>query len=187
MSQISEIIYDIQSLVTKKLSVIVGIDGRGGSGKSTLAKYLQSEIPNTKILCADDFLHNTLLKPEIKRLKQEVLIPFACGKVATYRKFDWNSGELLEPQNIQPKGILIVEGVYALSQEIVDLFDYKIWVEYPADLALARGITRDREEYNIVEPEEYWDQWVNKEKEYIVHESPQNKADCIVDGSQPLK
>lgn len=174
----------LKELAANKERILVAIDGRGGSGKSTLARYLQNKIPDAKILSGDDFLHDALLKPEIERLKEEVLLPFSNGETITYRKFDWETGELMAPQSIDPTGMLIVEGVYTLSEEIVNLFDYKIWVEYPADMALARGLARDRDEYHKVEPDAYWDQWVALEKEYIEHEKPQDKADYIIDGKQ---
>lgn len=178
-----ELIERLLSLASKKGRLLIAIDGRGGSGKSTLAKYLASIIPNVTVVPIDDFLHSGLLKPEIERLKKEVLVPFRNGEVATYQKYDWESCKLSDVKTIKHQGILIVEGSYSLSEGIVNLFDYKIWIEYPEDLSLERGLKRDRDEYKV-DTSEYWNKWVIKEREYIQEENPQEKSDYIVDGSQ---
>lgn len=181
-----ELIRQLLLLASKKDRLLIAIDGRGGSGKSMLAKYLQGKIPNSTILPSDDFLHSGLLKPEIERLKKEVLIPFKNGKVASYQKYNWESHELSDFRTIKPEGVLIVEGVYTLSDEMVNLFDYRIWIEYPADLGKARGLKRDRKEYKV-ETGEYWDKWIVKEKEYIEKEHPQEKANYIVEDNLEFK
>ncbi len=61
--------------------------------------------------------------------------------VYSFADHDRIAGECV---HIDPRPIVIVEGIHVLSQpDIADLFDLKVFVDTPADLRLARRIKRD--------------------------------------------
>jgi uridine kinase len=42
-------------------------------------------------------------------------------------------------------GIVVVEGVYSIRKELVNLYDYKVFVDCSREICLDRGIKRDGE------------------------------------------
>jgi uridine kinase len=134
---------------------LVAIDGLPVSGKSTLAGRLEAELGATTVYL-DDFV-----RPEAEwRGKVEAAFPFpylrydefcrtvmtlAAGRAARYQSYDWAAGRLADtPTEIDPDGLLVVEGVSALNPDLVRAYDLRLWVESDAattlEASLARGV-----------------------------------------------
>lgn len=84
--------------------------------------------------------------------------------------------------------VLIVDSVFGMRPEYDDLWDVRIWLEVPADLALARGIARDaemegREEAELVHRRRYH----VAEQIYISEVDPRSRADIIIDNTDVAK
>lgn len=74
----------------------------------------------------------------------------------------------------------MVESVYSLLPELVDYYDYKIWVETPYQERLARGIERDG-----LDARERWVRdWMPAEQRYVRDHRPELADDMRVDGSR---
>ncbi len=172
---------------------LVGIDGCGGSGKSTLANELAKDFPGvTTIVRMDDFYLPTSqhinsppkLKPvgadfDWRRLLKEVIEPIRQNKTGYYQRYDWNRDELIDPSKVSVGGIVIIEGVYSLRNELIDHYDCSIWVECPRELRLARGLDRDG-----VNARSMWvNNWMVSEDLYTREHKPFDKADFIINGA----
>jgi len=180
----------IKALTTtpqKGLTKLIAIDGRGGSGKSSLAKKLSALHPEIKILSVDSFpcssteypFHSsgTQTRVDLKRLREEVLLPLFKGITAHYTETPWWSGQSPGPKRaVKSGGLVIVEGCYSLHRELRDLYDLKIWIDCPADQALRNAIKRDAEEMR-----EVWEQvYSPNETAYILSHAPSHVADFVV-------
>jgi uridine kinase len=175
---------------SSKSKFIIGIDGLGGCGKSTLSKELLVIAKNTEIVHMDDFYKTENMRKELdinyeigcffdwRKLEREVLIPFSNNIEITFQKYDWPSDSLKNWQNISNGSNLIVEGVYSTRKELSKYYDYKIWIDCPPEIRLARGIERDG-----IEIKEYWQNvWMKQEDEYLEKHKSFLEADLIILG-----
>ena len=158
---------------------MVGIDGLGGSGKSTAARNIKDNVPETTTIVMDDFYVPELARADWDRVYEQVVEPLSKGRQASYQRFDWGTGKLAEWHDVEPKGVIVVEGVYSVHRRLRDAYDYKIWVEAPHELRLERGIERDGESSR----RQWVKEWMPREEEYKESQSPQEIADLIIDGS----
>lgn len=142
---------------------IIGIAGGTGSGKSTFTNRLkeafgddisviyfdnyykaQNDIPfeERKKVNYDspDALETDLLIEHINKLKNGETI-----ECPTYDYTKHNRAEEIEI--IEPKKVLVVEGILALeNEELRNLFDIKVFVEADADERILRRVVRDVKE-----------------------------------------
>ncbi len=80
--------------------------------------------------------------------------------------------------------VLIVDSVFAMRPEYDDYWDLRIWLDVPADLALARGIDRDTASEGRAEAERlHEERYHASERIYIVEVDPKSRADVIVDNT----
>jgi uridine kinase len=137
----------------KKL-IIVGVDGPTGIGRAQLCEEMRRRAEDVTIIPASDFLRSTAGSPLAKlssreafeacfdwqRLRREVLEPLSKGQQVVYKRGPGkqNSGEWVR---IEPKGIVLFEGVYTLRPELYPFYDYTVFVkaggEAPIDPATA--------------------------------------------------
>jgi uridine kinase len=158
---------------------MVGIDGHGGAGKSMLAARLQAEL-GVQVVHTDDFASWENPVNWWPRLLDEVLIPLAAGKPATFQPTQWGETRP-DPVTVQPQRLTIVEGVTAIRSAFRPYLALKIWVETPRELCLARGVARDGEGTR-----EQWERGFEAESGYMAREQPQTYADMVFDGSGEL-
>jgi len=78
------------------------------------------------------------------------------------------------------KPIVLVEGVYSLSTALSGLSDLSLWVECPRDVRLARGLARDGEAARS----RWEDDWMLGEDQYMLRESPRDRATFVCDGNR---
>ncbi len=180
MEQIELLIEKISSLPKENKTLLIAIDGRGGSGKSTLAQKLKEKLSSVTIVHLDDFAY---AKDAREKLLKQVILPLEKNKVASYRHYDWKIRKLMEQHKIKPGGIVIIEGVSTLHDLLCNHFDFKIWIECPAEIGLQRGAARELRELGRDTSKEWIEKYLPEEKEYIEKQHPQQKADYILDTS----
>ncbi|WP_404338187.1 uridine kinase [Planococcus rifietoensis] len=183
----------MDSMPRKQETLLIGIDGCGGSGKSTLAKQLKKACSDVTLVQMDDFYLPSsqllVVPPEEKpigadfdwrRMLKDVLEPLSRNKEGCYQRYDWEKDELAERHTVPVGGIVAIEGVYSLRNELVDKYDYTIWVDCPRDTRLSRGLERDGEGAR--------DMWVNNwmvsEDLYVEKHKPVERADLVVTGTK---
>ncbi len=171
---------NIRALSANQALILVGIDGLGGAGKSTVANSIKENIPNTTIVQMDDFYVPELTRSDWDRVYVQVIAPLENNSVGSYQRFDWDAKKLAECREVIPKGVVIIEGVYALHGKLRGRYDYKVWVEAPYEVRLQRGLERDGEEARS----QWVNEWMPIEEEYKESEKPHESADLIIDGTK---
>ena len=141
---------------------IIGINGAITSGKTTLARrlaeYLQKQNIPVTVVHIDDFhqprslrqkeaspayyLAHALDLPRITDLVQKIK---AGGFEETWQVLDMGTDEYSKSVEfaIAPDSIVIVEGVLLYQKGLVDLFDYKVYLDISPKEILERGKLRD--------------------------------------------
>ena len=145
-------------------TIIIGIAGGTGSGKTTLTERLRDhfganevsvinhdsyykrhdELPYEKrcLLNYDhpDAFDNDLLVHHLKELKAGRAIDCPVYDYSIHNRSD-------EVRHIEPAPVLIVEGILPFTEPaLLELFDYKIFVDTDADERILRRILRDVKE-----------------------------------------
>ena len=144
-------------------SMIIGIAGGTGSGKSTFTNRLKKEFgEDVAVVYHDNYyrrqddisfeerkkvnydhpdsLETDLLVEHLKKLKNGEAIECPVYDYSQHNRSD-------KMQRIEPKQIILVEGILLLADERVrDLIDIKIFVEADADERILRRIVRDVKE-----------------------------------------
>ena len=155
--------------------VFLGIGGLGGAGKSTLA----ARIDGAQVVSTDEFWDGVGF--ELPRLRAEVFEPLVDGRDARYAAWDWDARRPGGTRTVEPRGIVVVEGVCALHRIFRDDYDVRVWVEAPYATRLARGVARDGEEARAT----WVEKWMPGEDRYVESDDPIASADLVVDGGSP--
>jgi uridine kinase len=156
------------------LTRIVAVDGPGGAGKSSFAQWLAQL--DARIIHTDDFASGENPINWWPHLLELVLEPLAAGRPARYQPTA-RGGKERQPIQVDPTGIVILEGVTASREAFQPYLTYSIWIETPRDLRLQRGIERDGGEARA-----QWEQWMEAEDRYIERERPAERADLVLRG-----
>jgi uridine kinase len=183
---IKTLISEIKKLSRKKGVVLIAIDGLGGSGKTTLAELLKTGLENSVMIQLDDFYSTALHAADLLRLKEQVLLPLHNHQEAKYRIYEWKTNSYSDWHILKPEGIFIIEGVYALDKNIRDYYDVKVWIDYPADLGLERGIKRDITRDGVDNTDTWKNIWLPLEAKYKTEQEPDKSADYIIEGGKIL-
>lgn len=179
-------------------SIIIGIAGGTGSGKSTFTNRLRKEFgEEVAVVYHDNYYRRQDDIPFEERKKVnydhpdsletdlmlEHLKMLKAGKAVDCPVYDYSKhNRSSEIQHVEPKRIILVEGILLLADERVrDLIDIKIFVEADADERILRRIVRDVKERgrdldNIV------DQYLTtvKPMHYLYVEPTKATADIII-------
>ncbi|MGH9080868.1 MAG: uridine kinase family protein [Acidimicrobiales bacterium] len=159
---------------------IVGIDGPSGSGKSTLTRRLIDRSAAT-LVEIDDFVSWTDFAGWWPRFDDQVVKPLLRGKDAHYQVRDWQNdplGTSLDGWKAAPWAPLVIfDGVTCTRRAVTDRLAYRIWVEAPEEIRLARGLARDGEHDRHL-----WLAWMRQERDFFVKDRTRERADLYVDG-----
>lgn len=161
--------------------VLMGIGGHGASGKTTLARSIASSVPGTQVVATDQFFNGTTF--DLDRLRTEVIDVLLTGHEASYVEWDWASGVEGTRCVVEPRGLVIVEGVCALHEMFRHDLALRVWVDTPADTRLARGVARDGE----ASRERWVTVWMPNELAYVERDRPIECAHMILRGDQPYE
>ena len=137
--------------------LLVAIDGHSAAGKSTLAATLQNLLEasgpdKVTVVHMDDFYRVTpeplraTLSPEEgyesyydwQRLQAEVLEPLASGKTSRYRRYNWETGAPCETSEVEPEGVILIEGCYSSRPELRPYYHVILYVDAPESLRMTR-------------------------------------------------
>lgn len=165
---------------------IVGLDGRSGVGKSTLAGVLAGGLDAAVIENDDFYAGGVELRNDSSALRaaacidwtrqRSVLDALRAGREASWRAFDWNvfDGRLCDAlTTIQPRPVVILEGVYGARPELADLLDLRVELAVPEDVRMARLVARE----GTIGP---WErQWHEAEDFYFQNVMPSAAFDVV--------
>lgn len=141
--------------------MIIGICGGTGSGKTTIARKIVNAVGRGNVVLVEqdsyyrnladmplderhqanfdhpDSIDSDMLVNHIKRLKQGQPIEMPIYDYKTHTRSD-------ESEHIDPKPVVIVEGILIFAEaRVLDLLDFRIFVDTPDDIRLIRRLRRD--------------------------------------------
>jgi uridine kinase len=169
--------------------LVVAIDGHGAAGKSTIAAAVATAT-GAALVHTDDFFVAPGGAPgprglagyyDWRRLRAEALVPLRARRAASFRRFDWERGSgLAGPVVVQPRDLIVVEGVFSAAPELSDLVDRSVFVDTPEPERLRRLHLR-------VAPEEWDDEWLTAERAYFELTRTPSSFDLVVPGRYPAR
>lgn len=185
--------------------MIIGIAGGSCSGKSTLAQSLVSLFSDRKTVRVqqDAYYKDQSRYPEEERGK----INYDSPAVIDINLLVCHLSQLIDGQPVEkpiydfvthtrekdcdivyPAEIIIVEGTLVFTDEkLCNLMDFKIFLDIPADVRLARRILRDTEERGRT-AESVMKQWFDSVKTmYEKHVAPSKRYADIVLAKDPAQ
>ncbi len=148
-------------IVKPKTMTIIGIAGGTGSGKTSVVKKIVEALPPNyvTVIPQDSYYNDTtgLTDEERKAINfdhpdafdWELLIEqineLKAGRAIEQPTYSYLiSNRLPETIHVEPKPVIIVEGIMALvDKRLRDMMDLKIYVDCDADIRLLRNIQRD--------------------------------------------
>ncbi len=156
----------------KKGSAVIAIDGMAASGKTTLSKIF-AEVYDCNVFHADDyFLPPKRKTPErlaeiggnidYERLKAEIIDNLQTDKPFVIRKFDCSTMTLGDPEEVEHKKTVLIEGVYCLHPTFGDVYDIKKILKISKDEQLRR-----LEKRNPRLVERFKNEWLPMEEKYF--------------------
>ena len=186
---LTQLLYRVEHIQRSHATLLIGIDGCGGAGKSTFAAELKESRPDVTIVAMDDFYFSSSQRPvrkvslerigaefDWKRLYRQVVEPLGQDCMGHYQRYDWSSDRLAEWHTVPVGGVVVIEGVYATRTELAQFYDYKVWIECPREVRLARGLARDGEGAR----HKWENEWMPAEDYYVAVYNPAGNADFVI-------
>ena len=151
--KVDAVIAAIQRLAGEKARCFVAIDGRCAAGKTALAREIADAMP-CNVICMDDFYlpfdqrTEALNKTpggnmDFERMRQEVVHPLMLGFPFNYRAYACKIDALLQPRQVEPCAINVIEGMYAMHPSLGMAYDLKIFMEVEPALQRKRILERE--------------------------------------------
>lgn len=183
--------------------LVLAIDGHGAAGKSTIARAV-ADATAAALIHTDDFFHLLPARAgsaadgpagaragglpggqalaryyDWRRIRTQALEPLRARRGAAFRRFDWERGTGLDGAvTVEPRPLILLEGVFSAAPELSDLVDRSVMVDTPKPERLRR--LRGR-----VMPEEWDEDWLIAEQAYFDVARPPSSFDLIVSGISP--
>ena len=173
---------------------LICITGSSGVGKSTLSKFLYFIFGcNDVVTINGDDAHkwergdtnwniHTHLNPSSNNLHEEIesLKKLISGESIMRKRYNHDTGKFDAPVNIDPKEIILYEGLHALYGTMSELCDIGIFVETERDLLTQWKVERDTTKlgYTVDEVKSAIKRREIDESLYI--EPQKQKADIII-------
>ena len=180
--------------------IILGVVGDSAAGKSTLSSGIAAILGHDRValLQADDYHRHA--RAERRRLDLTALAPAAnhldileqhlCllrrGQPILKPVYDHGTGTLRPPERLEPKPVVIVEGLLPYhSRGMRDCFDVKVFVEPDEGLRTRWKLARDCAERGY-RPDEVRASLARRETDAVNHIQPQRTfADIVVRFAPP--
>jgi uridine kinase len=184
---------------------IIGINGIDNSGKTQfslkLSHFLKSQRVKTTIIHIDDFHNPKSIRYagsdqidnfynkniNISLLVEELLKPIknsgTLNKKITLLNLTTDKFEVEKEYKINPKTVVIFEGIFLFRKELRSFLDYKIFIDIPFELAKTRAKIRDVPILGDGVLEKYDNKYIPAQKKYLVKHPPEKFADLIIDNT----
>ena len=190
--------------------VRVAIDRPDAAGKTTLAQELAVALHargRPVIRASIDGFHNPARirhrrgnsSPEgyyhdsfdYKALTESLLAPLGLGGSREYRSavFDYRMDSAADtPTRLAEfNAVLLFDGVFLLRSELIEYWDFAIFVDAEFEIILARAEQRDAMLFGGIEEvrSRYEQRYIPGQKLYYAESRPRARADIVVDHNDP--
>jgi uridine kinase len=184
--------------------IVVGINGVDGAGKTELTRALQLALSNSKVPvtavhldnftnpaeirhsskdAADNYFNSTF---DIVGLREGLLDPIMQGRLP---KVEFEHADPTHHQNTikhnykveSSPSVVLVEGVFLFRAELVNYFDYRIFLRMPLETMLNRALDRDVPKFGLKALVKYSRKYMPAQKKYLDEINPEMLADIIID------
>lgn len=181
-----EVYRRIDTLLHRKPSVIVAIDGNSGSGKSTLAEMIRRKY-DCNVFHMDDFF----LTPDLRtaqrftepggnvdyvRFKTEVTEGLKSGTDFQYRVYNCAKQALDRTVSVKPKQLNVVEGSYSMHPTLIEPYDLKIFLGISSEEQSRRILERN----GPVLHQRFIQEWIPLENYYFEEMGIREKCDLVM-------
>jgi uridine kinase len=184
----------------------IGIDGPDGAGKThfanDLARFLRTEYNHPVVNVSIDGFH----QPKSVRYRQgrnspegfwadsydyarfhaDVLDPFAPNGSRRYRTaaYDHATDTVLDPplQTAEENTVLIVDGIFLHRDELIDAWDYTVFLDVSFTETARRMAVRDGTPADPEHPR--MRRYVHAQRGYIEGYRPQQRATMVIDNNE---
>ncbi len=180
---------------------LIGVAGRSGSGKSELAYYLAARLGGT-VLSLDHYYHDLAHLPFEERARQNFDHPDSIdfdlaerqlaqlkeGAAVWRPDYDFATHTRRTARHrIQPRALLLVDGIFALHPRLLGLYDTRVYVDLEEAACLERRLARDTRERGRTEESvrSQWRETVEPMSRAFVLPC-RDRADVVVRGDWPL-
>ncbi|WP_064967904.1 hypothetical protein [Tenacibaculum ovolyticum] len=198
----------ILSIQEKKDKPIrIAINGIEGTGKTVLAekltKYLNSENLNAIQVSIDGFHFNKEVRYKqgrnsakgyyedsydeivfVEKVLKSSQTDFPNYTTATHN-LETDEYLSLEPIKLENNSILITDGAYLFKPNYRNHWDLKIYLKTSFEIAMKRGVERDKDSLGGVEltKEKYEKRYHESSRMYLAENEPEKIADIVIDNS----
>lgn len=180
--------------------IFVAVGGDSGSGKSTLTAGFYRLFPADRItsMCLDDYhgldrrerklIGVTALDPRANNfaLMENQLLALKRGYPITKPVYDHSDGTFGPPEEVQPKEVVIVQGLHPfLVPGVRGLFDLNVWLDPDEELKHGWKVQRDVAKRGY-RAEEVYAEIAAREPDVAAYITPQRRfADLVVRFCRP--
>ena len=173
-----------------KDTVWVAIDGPSASGKSSLGNFINDNFI-CNIFHMDDFFLPAERKTsdrlaevggniDWERFEKEIIDNVHSGQNFTFNIYDCLNLSYFETGKVFQKRLNVVEGVYSMHPELIDTYDYKIFVDVDMDKQKQRIINRN----NKHQVERFVNEWIPLENRYFEAANLKDRCDNVFDTTE---
>ena len=176
---------------------IVGIGGGSAAGKTTLAEAVEDRCDDVTLLSMDDFYSDRSHMTQAERARFNFDDPQTLDWTALFKVtqaiydgedvvtkpvYDFETAAV-DYEEITIGNGVVIEGLWALTQPLVDEQDFSVYVDAAPDTRLIRRVERDTDERNMDAAEVVTDFKQNVKPMHDKHVEPTKAdADIIVQG-----
>jgi uridine kinase len=189
----------------------VAIDGIDAAGKTHLAKELAELLAaqGRKVITAslDGFHHPRQIRYRLGSLSpegyyqdsfdydallSELLVPLGPGgnrRCRTRIHHLQNESPVRDKYiRVPADAILLMDGIFLYRPELIEIWDFRIFVHIDFDTSLQRAMQRDLPLIGSVEAvrQRYLERYIPAQRQYLESVSPQTLAHVVVDNHLPL-
>lgn len=159
---------------------LLAIDGPAGSGKSTLAKDLFLYFSTTRdvnLLGLDDIYDGwkNALGSKLTQDLEKIARAHLENSSISVPIYDWNTSSFSNTREIEPREILIIEGVGSAQKIIRANKAITIWMDIDPDLGVQRVLERDG--HHIAE---HMKAWQILQGQHFAESGARENADFII-------
>jgi uridine kinase len=193
---------EVLSAVADRLpaSGLVAIDGVDGAGKTTfadaLAAVLRAKGRTAVRASVDDFHHPRAIRwlrgrtspdgffldsYDYERFAEDLLVPFAAGQPFRRASHDLSTDVYVDaPLEVVPApAILLVDGIFLHRDELVDHWDFSVFLSVDFAVSFARMAVRDGCPSDPDDPRNR--RYVEGQRLYLAKCDPAGRADLVID------